>query len=241
MQSMVYVSDTSFPSQPPATFFRGSIRHANGSPPFKIWLQDKRTQCQWECTIEDIDKYAVKPGAMGFPPDFVVSTLEAVLNRADTSGESKADMKIHSDGSATLCLNVVFYGKVSGKYEFPMKSSATESLEFTMARLNDVERVTRDCHDKIEQSQVEAKSMAAKVAALESKLTAVEGKLESFERLPKDQKFQRPPRDIMRRSRSRCSSSVSPYSPNSNDSLSYRPSRSPSRDNLRPRRRYSRR
>ncbi|KAF0690578.1 Aste57867_18025 [Aphanomyces stellatus] len=162
------LSAVMFVSQPNTDAFRVRLfTTEEGDVPMKLWLENKRTKGQWECTVEDIKYHAPKDANYVLPSAVVVSSLKAALLAKDGEGKTPCnDCDVDLEGSSTDAMAVVLtmkaFGGLTASYSFGLTPLAVATTDVLEAKIRDLEE---------QMAAVTTVQLTARVTKMESNLS----------------------------------------------------------------------
>ncbi|KAF0695238.1 Aste57867_13930 [Aphanomyces stellatus] len=164
MQVVQTLSNVVFSSQRAAGVFRVQVHLAEGVKlPMTLWLQNKRSKAQWECTVRDIKDHAPQTADYVFPSSLVVSTLQAALTAKaarETATEFDVDFYTTDEPKdAKLVLKMCVFAQLLCVFEFPMTATTVTSTAALEGKVEEME-------GKIDSLEATLRSLQETVAAL---------------------------------------------------------------------------
>ncbi|KAF0690577.1 Aste57867_18024 [Aphanomyces stellatus] len=143
--SALQLTSVKFASQPASDTFRVQLRTTTaGDVPVKLWLENKRTKHQWECTVEDVKAHAPKDANYVLPAAVVLAGLKAALLAKDGEGKTPCnDCDVDLEGTSTDAMVVVLtmkaFGGLTASYSFGLTPLAVAKTDVLEAKIRDLE------------------------------------------------------------------------------------------------------
>ncbi|KAF0742732.1 hypothetical protein Ae201684_002432 [Aphanomyces euteiches] len=143
MKKALDLSSVKFTSQPGTDAFRVQISTTDDDVPLKIWLENKRSKEQWECTVKDVAEHAPRGATYVLPSAVVVTSLLTALSaptsQANESEKCSVDLKPATNGGVTLVLTMKAFGQLTAEYSFKMTKLEIATTDVLEAKIRDLQ------------------------------------------------------------------------------------------------------